>query len=150
MEKSDELDKKMALYRSLSNGYNASAQRLVTSLFGWLAYVAFVSRPEIIKSFNILLIIAIAFTLFIMSLYFWYATCYLGACMRVIERSIGIANIVKKTQGKVSCLFTLFKTIGWHKSESEYEGTTTGEKLTLLVIILLYAIGTLLIVLAFN
>jgi len=150
MKKGDELDKKMALYRSLSNGYNASAQRLVTSLFGWLAYVAFVSRSRIINSFNISLAIAITCILLIMSLYFWYATCYLGACMRVIERSIGIVEIVKETQGKVSCLFTLFKTIGWHKSESEYEGTTTGEKLTLIVIISLYAIGTLFIFRPFN
>lgn len=47
-----------ALYGSISRGYNASAQRLVTSIFGWLAFVAFASNSDYQLDSRITLMIA--------------------------------------------------------------------------------------------
>jgi len=136
----DKDDLFLALYANFSRGYNASAQRLVTSIFGWLAYIAFISKDTVTQSLmpsNIELIISII--LFSMSTYFWLITCYIGINIRYIENNINFGSekmieIVKKLPWK-----NADRIIGWTGPKTP-GGFTIGECVTLVIILLIYFI----------
>jgi succinate dehydrogenase hydrophobic anchor subunit len=134
----------LALYANISRGYNASAQRLVTSIFGWLAFVAFISKGSETQVMSLPIKFIIPIILFCMSIYFWMITCHLGASLRSIENDIVISTtkikeiieiIEPPTWKKVD------KNIGW--AGPKIRGMTIAEWLTLGIIVAIYIIGIL-------
>jgi len=129
----------LALYATLSRGYNASAQRLVTSIFGWLAYVAFISKGIETQVISFPLKFAIPIILLSMSIYFWIITCYLGASLRFIENDIAINSIRMKEIVEQLPWKKMDKLIGW--TGPKIGRMTIGECLTFVIIIAIYLIG---------